>query len=147
MRQHAVACQQRHHQIFFGLERRHVHHRIPPAAALQDAARRRAEGQGHQLTIVRRDPRGNLRSDGGAAIEQFRGRRLHRRRHREIGVAHQFQPRERGVDEASGPLAAIQPSFTCGNPADLDSPPSANERTSRRAAARPARRDAPGASS
>ncbi len=41
---------------------------------------------------------------------------------------------------ASGPATAIHPSFTCGSPADFDSPPSEKTSTSRRSSGRPAAR-------
>ena len=91
--------------------------------------RRRAAAYGSSPRRVPRSARGRRAPRSSSSAR----RELHRRRHRQIGVADQLEPLERRVDRArSGPPTAIQPSFTCGSPTDFDSPPSANDSTSPR---------------
>ena len=108
---------------------RHREHRRPSALGLEQRHRRMRRPRAARSTsqVLRaRGPRSRARIARPASIEPRR-RELDGRRDRQVRVADELEPLERvGARAPAGRSTRIQPSLTCGRPADFDRPPSEN---------------------
>ena len=79
MDENMIFAEQIDNELFFAFECRHLQYRRPPAVDVEDADRRHVGDRCTQLCQIASDACVDLRANTGAAIEQRRQRRLHRR--------------------------------------------------------------------
>jgi len=112
MYEHSVPGEQPKHEIFFGFERWHLHHRVPAALGAQRAAGRNRRDLRCQDATVGAHAIRDLRSDARPACQELRRRDLHRRRDRQVGVAEELEPLQAFAHQ---PIGARN-----GDPSELD---------------------------